>query len=63
LVSSDGSDGKEFTYNAGNLGSTPGLGRSSREGNGNPENFSCLENSVDRGARWATIHGVPKSQT
>ena len=42
---------------------TWGLGRSSGEGNGNPEKFSCLENSVDRGAWWATVHGVPKSQT
>ena len=45
------------------LGFTPGLGRSPGEGNGNPLQYSCLENSMDRGARWATAHGVAKSQT
>ena len=39
-------------------GSTPGLGRSPGEGNGNPLQYSCLENSKDRGAWWATVHGV-----
>ena len=52
------SDGKEFAFNAGNLGSIPGLGRSPGEGNGNPLQYSCLENSMDRGAWWATVHGV-----
>ena len=42
------------------LGSIPELGRSPEEGNGNPLQFSCLENPVDRGACWATVHGVAK---
>ena len=42
-----GSNGKEFTYNAGDPGSTPGSGRSPGEGNGNPLQYSCLENSMD----------------
>ena len=41
----------------------PGLGRSSREGNGNPFQYSCLENSTDRGVWWATVHGVTESGT
>ena len=44
-------------------GSIPGLGRSPGEGNGNPFQFSCLENPMDRGAWRATVHGVAKSQT
>ena len=44
-------------------GSIPGLGRSLREGNGNPLQYSHLENSMDRGAWWATVHGATKSQT
>ena len=47
--------------NAGDMGSIPGLGRSPREGNGNPLQYSCLGNPMDRGARWATVHGVIKS--
>ena len=47
----------------GDVGFIPGLGRSPREGNGYPLQYSCLENSVDRGAWWATGHGVAKSQT
>ena len=58
-----GSDGKESACNAGDLGSIPGLGRSPGEGNGNPLQYSCLENPMDRGAWWATVHGVTKSQT
>ena len=58
-----GSDGKESAYNAGDLGSIPGLGRSPREGNGNPLQYSRLENSMDRGAWQATAHRVAKSQT
>ena len=58
-----GSDGKASAYNAGDLGSTPGLGRSSGEGNGNPLQYSCLENAMDAGAWWATVHGVVKSRT
>ena len=46
--------------NAGNLGSIPGLGRSPGEGNGNPLQYSCLENPMGRGAWWATVHGVAK---
>ena len=53
-----GSDGKESACSAGDLGLTPGLGRSSAEGNGNPLQYSSLENSMDRGAWWATVHGV-----
>ena len=47
----------------GHVGSIPGLGRSTGVGNGNPLQHSCLENSTDRGAWWATVHGVTKSQT
>ena len=43
--------------------SIPGSGRSSGEGNGNPLQYSCLENPMDRGVWWATVHGVAKSQT
>ena len=49
--------------NAGDLGSIPGSGRSTGEGNGNPLQYSCLENPMDGGAWWATVHGVTKSQT
>ena len=49
--------------NAGDLGSIPGSGRSPGEGNGNPLQYSCLENPVDGGAWWATVHGVTKSWT
>ena len=54
---------KEFICNAGDLGSNPGFGRSSGEGNGNPLQYSCLENSMDRGVWQATAHGVTKSRT
>ena len=47
----------------GDLGLIPGLGRSSREGKGNPLQYSCRENPMDRGAWQATVHGVKKSQT
>ena len=60
---SGGSDGKEFACNAGKLDSIPGLGRSTGEENGTPLQYSCLENSVDRGAWWAIVHGVPKGRT
>ena len=46
--------------NAGDLGSLPGLGRSPGEGNGNPLQYSCLENPKDRGAWWATVHWVAR---
>ena len=51
--------GKESARNAGDLGSIPGLGRSSGEGNGNPPQYSCLENPMDRGA-WQSVHGVAR---
>ena len=73
----DSSVGKESTCNAGDPGSIPGSGRSPGEGigyqlqhsglensmNGSPHQYSFLENSMDRGAWWATVHGVTKSQT
>ena len=58
-----GSDGKESTCNAGDLGSISGSGRSPGEGNGNPLQYSCLENPMDKGAWWAIVPGVTKSQT
>ena len=54
---------KESAYNAGDAGLIPGWGRSPGDGNGNPLQYSCLENSMDRGALWATVHGAAKSQT
>ena len=59
----DGSDGKETTCNAGDTGLIPGLGRSPREGNGNPLQYSHLENSMDRGDWQATVHGVANGWT
>ena len=59
-----GSDGKKApTYNAGAPGSIPGSGRSAEEGNGNPLQYSCLENPMDGGAWWTAVHGVTKSRT
>ena len=58
-----GSDGKDSACNAGDLGLIPGLGRSPGEGHGNPLQYSCLENPMDGGAWWATVHRVAKSQT
>ena len=58
-----GLESKESACNAGDLSSIPGLGRSPREGNGNPLQYSCLENSMDRGAWRATVHGVAKRRT
>ena len=54
---------KASASNAGDLGSIPGTGRSPGEGNGNPLQYSCLENPMDGGAWWATVHGVAKSWT
>ena len=54
---------KNLPANAEDAGSIPGSGRSPGEGNGNPHQDSCLGNPMDRGAWWATIHGVAKSQT
>ena len=59
----DSSDSKASAYNAGDPGSIPGSGRSPGEGNGNPLQYSCLENPMDRGAWWATVHGVAESDT
>ena len=58
-----GSEVKASAWNAGDSGSIPGLGRSPGEGTGNPLQYSCLENPMDRGAWWATVHGVTKSRT
>ena len=58
-----GSEVKASACNAGDLGSIPGSGRSPGEGNGKPLQYSCLENPMDGGAWWATVHGVAKSQT
>ena len=59
----DSSDGKGSACNAGNMGLIPGLGRSTGEGNGKPLQDSCLENSMTRGGRQATVHGVADSRT
>jgi len=58
-----GSDGKESACNVGDLGSIHGLGRVPGEGNAYPAQYSCLENSMNRGTQWATVHGFTKSQT
>ena len=55
-----GSDGKESACNAGDMGLTPALGRSPGGGHGNPLQYSCLENSMDRGAWWAAVPGGRK---
>ena len=57
------SDVNESACNAGDPSLTPGLVQSPEEGNGNPLQYSSLENSMDRGAWQATVHGVAKSQT
>ena len=57
-----GSDTRESVCAAGDVGSIPGLGRFPREGNSSPLQYSCLENSMDRGAWWATVW-VTKSRT
>ena len=58
-----GSDNKKSTCNVGDLALTPGSGGSPGEGNGNLMRYSCLENPMDSGARWATVQGAAKSQT
>ena len=54
---------KNLHANAGDVGLVPGSGRSPGEGNGNPPQYSCLENPVDRGAWQATVHGVAELDT
>ena len=58
-----GSDGKEYSCNAGDLGSIPRSGRSPGKGNSNPHQYSCLENPIGRGERQATAHCVAKCGT
>ena len=58
-----GSDGKESACNAGDWGSIPGWGRFLGGGNGHSLQYSCLGNSMDRGAWWAAVHGVAKRRT
>ena len=60
---SGSSDGKESAFNAGDPGSIPGSGRFPEEGNGNPLQYSCLENSMDRGALRAIVYGISESCT
>ena len=55
-----GSVAKDLSANAGDVGSIPGSGRSPGEGNGNPLQYPCLKSPTDRGAWWATVHGVTK---
>ena len=63
LCSPDSSEGKESACSAGDPGLIPGSGISPGEGKGNPLQYCSLENTIDRGAWWATVHGVAKSQT
>ena len=63
LAAEAADDDKESACNAGDLGSIPGSGRYLGEGNGNPLQYFCLENPMDRGAWWVTVHRVTKSQT
>ena len=57
------SDSKESAFNARDTCLTPGLGRCPGRENGNPLQYSCLENSMNKGAWWATVHGVAKGRT
>ena len=63
LSFSGGSNGKESACNEGDPGLTPGWEDPAREGNGYPLQYSCLENPMDRGAGWATVHGVTNKWT
>ena len=63
LLAKCGSENKASACNAGDLGSITGLGRSPGEGNGNSVQYSCLENPMDGGAWWATVHRVARSRT
>ena len=58
-----GAEVKASAYTVGDLGSIPGWGRSSGDGNGNPLQYSCLENPRDRGAWWGAVYGVAQSRT
>jgi len=61
-----GTSGKETTFQCGNVrdvGSIPGSGRSPEGGHNNPLQYSCLENPMGRGARWATVHRIAESDT
>ena len=58
-----GSESKESAWNMGDLDSTPGSKKSLGEGNGNPLQYSCLENSMDKEDWWTIVHGVAKSRT
>ena len=58
-----GSDSKESVCNVGDLGSVPGLGRSPGEGHANQLQYSCLQNSMGKGAWWAPVHGIAESNT
>ena len=62
-ISPDDLDGRESACNEGDLGSISGSGRSLEEENSYPLKYSCLENSMDRGAWWTIVHAVTKSQT
>ena len=63
MVFPGGSDGKQSAYNVGDPGLMPKSGRYPGEENGDPLQYFCLENSMDRGDWWATVYGVAKSQT
>ena len=54
---------ENLPFNAGDMGSIPGLGRSPKEGNGNPLQYSCLEKPIEKGAWQAIVHGIAKSWT
>ena len=62
-VLNSSSDDKESTFNAGDLRSIPGSGRLLGKGTANPLQYPCLENSMGRGAWWATVHGVAECRT
>ena len=63
ICMSSGLEGKKYVYNAGDLSSIPGSGRSPGEGNGSPLQYSYLDNSMDRETWQAMVHGVAKSRT
>ena len=63
LTDIGGSEVKASAWNAGDLGLISGSGRSPGEGNGNPLQYSCLENPMEGGAWYASVHGVEKSWT